>query len=112
MNSPFLNDDYESIQGEEEYVHQLRIKALNNLFTENNREKESILLTIMGDEVNWGYILAESDLQQHYEYIIQKRIENKKYNLLSGFLDKISPSVAYRMVIGFPFDVITSVLRI
>ena len=110
VDSPFLNDDYENFQEEEEYVKQLRIKALNNLFTENNREKESILLSIMGDEVNWGYILAESDLQQHYEYIIHKIIENKKYNLLSGFLDKISPSISYRMLIGFPFEVKKKVL--
>lgn len=105
VDSPFLNDDYEHYQKEEEYVYQLRIDALNNLFTENNKEKEATLVLIMPDEVNWGYLLAESDLQLHYEYIIQKTIENKKYNLLSGFIDRIAPSLAYSNVIGFPFDV-------
>lgn len=105
LDSHYFNDDHQRYHEEEEYIYKCRIDALNKLLTKNNTDKYNTLLQIISDEINWGYLIAESDLKTEYEDVIRKSVENRKYYLLSGFLDRINPQIAYNQILTFPLDV-------
>ena len=104
LDSPYLNDDYEHYQKEEKYTYKCRINALNKLSNENNNEKISVLISVIPDDLNWGYLIAESDLKKEYVFLTRIIVENKKYHLLSGFLDRIDPKIAYDCIIALAAD--------
>ena len=54
-----------------------------------------MLISVIPDDLNWGYLIAESDLKKEYVFLTRIIVENKKYHLLSGFLDRIDPKIAY-----------------
>ena len=97
LESPYLKDDYK-FHEEEEYIYQYRIDALNSMFSKDEGDMINTSIQLMANEPQWGHLIAASNYKTKYEVVIRSATENKKYYLLSGFLDKIDSQIAYSKI--------------
>lgn len=87
IDAPYLNKDKSSYTDQSQYFFDYRVSVLNQLFKKNKDYYLSILIEIMGNLSNWGFLLAKSDYSSCALELSKCAISKNKYQILGGFID-------------------------
>lgn len=98
LSSDTINNDYGKM---DRAAKDRRIESLDFLYDKDREGTLSTLLKLMNDGGEWGQVLAQSKYLSLCEKVCEIANAEKKYSIVSGFLNEIDPNKAYQMIISF-----------
>ncbi len=109
IDAPYLNEDEISYTDHSQYFFDYRVSVLNQLIKKNSDYYLSIIIDIMEDLPNWGFLLAKSDYSSCALELSQCAIIKNKYKILGGFIDGLDLENA-KILLEMPKEIMSIVI--
>ncbi len=109
IDAPYLGEEKTTYTEQSEYFFEYRLSVLNYLFEKNAKYYLPIIIDIMEDITNWGFLLAKSNYSSFALELSECAISKNKFKIVSGFIDGLDLKTA-KQLLEFPEEAMKAIV--